>query len=104
MAHFADHMEGEAALSRDFSGVNSARHRLALQECAILFSGQYFQKHLYFSARIKKSEGGPRAPSRGQDAATECGIHLQYVSEFMNKCTKGLLRKKSHWHARLLIF
>jgi len=48
MAHFDDHMEGEAALSRGFSGVNSARHppslgsygvagRLALQNVPFYF-------------------------------------------------------------------
>jgi len=51
MAHFTDHMEGEAALSRDFSGINSARHRLALQKCAILFSGQYSKTPGYFAPR-----------------------------------------------------
>ena len=36
MAHFGDYMEGEAALGRDFIGVNSARHRLALQKCEVI--------------------------------------------------------------------
>ena len=71
-------MEGEAELSRDLAGINSASRRLALHKCAILFSARIRKSEVRFDPNgAKISPGSPQArpplivlPSKMEGEAT----------------------------------